>query len=98
MSETDDKYSAWIAEQIEAHAPDKTEDHEAAFVLAKACGAFGGASTAAFGLELPPTFQVSDQLKHAAVEMLKRWLPQLSPEDRERLKKMIAEYRLVGVH
>lgn len=99
MSETpEEKYATWIAEQIASHAPDKTDDHEAAFVLAKACAAFGGAGSTAFGLELPPTFKASDELKHGAAEMLKRWLPQLSPEDRERLKKMIGEYRLVGVH
>ena len=32
-----DKYNAWIADQIAAHGPDQTTDHEAAFVLAKAC-------------------------------------------------------------
>jgi hypothetical protein len=98
MSDTEDKYSTWIADQIAAHSPDKTDDHEAAFILAKACAAFGGGGSTAFGLELPATYQASDELKQRAVETLKRWLPQLSDEERERLKKMIAEYRLVGVH
>ena len=86
--------ASWIAEQIEAHAPEKTEDAESALQLAEACAAFAGASVTAFGLSLPADFPKRDELRAQAIAALKRWLPRLDPERTARLKKMLAEYRL----
>ncbi|MBX3156233.1 MAG: hypothetical protein KF773_09565 [Deltaproteobacteria bacterium] len=88
--------AAWLGEQIDAHDPDMTDDPEAAFRLAEACAAFGGATAQAFGMTLPEAFDGRDELKQRAVAALKRWLPRLDPEGRERMKKLIGEYRLVA--
>lgn len=86
----------WLGEQIDAHDPDRTDDAEAAFRLVEACAAFGGAAAAnAFGMALPETFDGKDELKQRAVAALKRWLPKLDADGKERMKKLIGEYRLV---
>jgi hypothetical protein len=91
---SDDRTAEWLVEQIEAHAPERTEDADAALRLAEACAALGGASSApAFGLVLPEGMEGREELKQRALETLKRWIPRLDPEHVERLKKMIGEYR-----
>ena len=95
MTDTD-HYARWLGEQIDAHAPEATEDREAAFRLVEACAAFGGATAQAFGLALPDAFAGRAELKQRAIDALKRWLPRLDSESRERLKKLVTEYRLAG--
>jgi len=89
-----DRTAEWLAEQIEAHAPERTEDADAALRLAEACAALDGAAAQAFGLALPEDLPGRDELAQRALEMLKRWIPRLDPERLARLKKMIGEYRL----
>jgi hypothetical protein len=91
---SDDRTATWLAEQIEAHAPEQTEDAEAALQLAEACAALGGASVTAFGLSVPADVPRRDELRAQAIAALKRWLPRLDPERVARLKRMLAEYRL----
>jgi hypothetical protein len=88
-----DRTAEWLVEQIEAHAPERMEDPEAALRLAEACAALGGASAPAFGLALPEELPGREELRQRAIEVLKRWLPRLDPEHVTRLKKMIGEYR-----
>ena len=91
---SDDRTATWLAEQIEAHAPEQTEDADAALRLAEACAALGGASATAFGLALPAEVAGRDELRQQAIATLKRWIPRLDPERVARLKKMIGEFRL----
>ena len=86
--------ATWLGEQIDAHTPEATEDPEAAVRLAQACAALGGAVAPAFGMTLPDALDGRDELKARAVEALKRWLPKLDAEGKERLKKLIGEYQL----
>lgn len=90
------QYASWLRAQIEAHAPEASQDPEDALALAKACAAFGGASAPAFGMDVPAEFAGRAELKQLAADALKRWLPKLDGEARERLKKLIIEYRLTG--
>ena len=79
---TEDRTAIWLREQIEAHAPENTEDPDAALRIAEACAALGGAVAPAFGLQaLPATLEGREDGDHVA-----------------KLKKMIAEYRLSGAH
>ena len=87
-------YKTWLVEQIEAHAPEATDAPEAAFRLVEACAAFSGATAQAFGMALPADLEGRDEVKAKAIETLKRWLPKLDGEARERLKKLVIEYRL----
>lgn len=89
-------YKAWLTEQIDAHSPEATEDQAAAFRLVEALAAFTNAAASAFGLALPAEFEGRDEIKAKAIETLKRWLPKLDAEARERLKKAIVEHRLSG--
>ena len=88
-----DRTADWLVEQIEAHAPEQSSDPDAALRLAEAAAALGGASAQAFGLALPEDLPRRDELKHHALETLKRWIPRLDAEHVDRLKKMIGEYR-----
>lgn len=93
---SDERTAEWLVEQIEAHAPERTEDAGAALRLAEAAAALGGASTQAFGLALPEELEGREELKQRALETLKQWIPRLDAEHVERLKKMIGEYRAVA--
>jgi hypothetical protein len=92
---TQEDYATWLGAQIDASDPDKTDDQDAAFRLVEACAAFGGATAQAFGMALPEAFEGREELKQRAVATLKRWLPKLDPDGRERMKKLVGEYRLV---
>jgi hypothetical protein len=86
----------WLKEQIEASSPEATEDTEAAFRMAMACAALSGANASAFGMDVPADLANRDELKALAIDALKRWLPKLDPDGKERLKKMLSEYKLTG--
>lgn len=87
---------AWLGEQIEANSPEATDDPDAAVRLAQAAAALGGAVAPAFGMTLPDTIDNRDELKAKAVDALKRWLPKLDGDAKERLKKLIGEYQQKG--
>jgi len=86
----------WLREQIEAASPEATDDPEAAFRMAMACAALSGANASAFGMDVPADLANGDELKQLAIATLKRWVPKLDSEGKERLKKMLAEYKLAG--
>jgi len=90
------QYATWLRSEIAEHSPEGTSGPEGAVELAKACAAFGGAAAQAFGMDVPADFPGRDEIKQLAVDALKRWLPTLDGEAKERLKKLIAEYRLTG--
>jgi len=89
-----DRTATWLVEQIEAHAPERAEDPEAALRLAEASAALGGADATAFGLALPADLPGREELRQQAIATLKRWIPRLDPDRVARLKKMISEFRL----
>jgi hypothetical protein len=94
---SEDRTATWLREQIEAHAPENTEDPDAALRIAEACAALGGAVAPAFGLQaLPPTLEGRDEIRQRGIEVLKRWIKRLDGDHMAKLKKMIAEYRLSG--
>jgi len=90
------QYATWLRGQIDEHSPEAATDPHAAVELAKACAALGGASAQAFGMDVPAQFPGRDELKQLAIDALKRWLPKLDGDAKEKLKKLIGEYRLTG--
>ena len=84
--------TAWLSEQIEAHAPDKETDPQAAHRLAEAYAALAGAQAQAFGLALPPDVADRDALRARALELLKAWLGKLAPEAKDRVRAQLAGY------
>lgn len=96
---TEDRTATWLREQIDAHAPENTEDPDAALRIAEACAALGGAVAPAFGLQaLPATLEGREEIRQRGIETLKRWIKKLDGDHVAKLKKMIAEYRLSGTH
>ncbi len=86
----------WLAEQIEAHAPERETDPTAATRLAEAYAALAGAATAtqAFGLALPAEIPDRDVLRTRALELLKLWLKQLEAEGKDKIRLQLAGYGL----
>ncbi len=85
--------AAWLAEQIEAHSPDRESDPQAAHRIAEAYAALAGANAPAFGLmELPAEIPNREVLRSRALEVMKRWIAQSSPEEKEKLKAQLAGY------
>ena len=82
----------WLAEQIEAHTPERETDPAAATRLAEAYAALAGATAQAFGLALPADVPDRDALRARALELLKQWLAKLDPEQREKIKAQLAGY------
>ena len=84
----------WLAEQIEAHAPERETDPAAAARLAEAYAALAGAATAtqAFGLALPAEIDGRDALRTRALELLKQWLGKLESEHKEKIRAQLAGY------
>lgn len=89
-----DKTATWLGEQIDDHAPEKTEDPTAAFKVAEAVAALGGATATAFGLTVPAELEGRQELRAKGIAILKRWIPKLDGEAVDRLKKMIQDFRL----
>jgi len=84
----------WLAEQIEAHAPDKESDPAAATRLAEAYAALAKLATQAFGLAVPDEVPERDALRGRALELLKQWLAQLDAEQRDKIRAQLAGYGL----
>ena len=89
-----DRYSTWLHEQIDAHAPENTQDADAAMRLAEACAALGGATASAFGMAVPADLADREAIRQKGIETLKRWIPKLDGEHVTRLKQMITTFRL----
>ena len=88
MSDT----ASWLAEQIEAHAPDKESDPTAAARLAEAYAALAGAKAPAFGMDLPPDVANRDGLRQRALELLKQWLGRVDVETKDKIRAQLAGY------
>jgi hypothetical protein len=88
--------ASWLAEQIEAHAPDRESDPAAAGKLAEAYAALVRASTAtqAFGLAVPDELDNRDALRSRALEVLKQWLGKLDGEAKDKIRAQLAGYGL----
>lgn len=86
----------WLAEQIEAHAPERETDPTAAARLAEAYAALAGAATAtqAFGLAVPADVSGRDALRTRALELLKQWLGKVDGETKEKIRAQLAGYGL----
>ncbi|MEO8703890.1 MAG: hypothetical protein ABI867_27825 [Kofleriaceae bacterium] len=84
----------WLADQIEAHAPDREADPAAAARVAEAYGALAGSPTAtqAFGLAVPSDIANRDALRGRALEVLKLWLAKLDGEAKEKIRAQLAGY------
>jgi hypothetical protein len=84
----------WLADQIEAHAPEREEDSAAAARLAEAYAALAGSANAtqAFGLAVPADIPDRDALRTRALELLKAWLAKVDPETKEKLRAQMAGY------
>ncbi len=87
--------TAWLAEQIEAHTPDKESDPQAAHRIAEAYAALAGAPAPVFGMQtLPPDITNRDALRARALEVMKQWLAKLEPDHRHALRLQLAGYGL----
>jgi hypothetical protein len=84
----------WIAEQIEAHTPERESDPQAAARLAEAYAALAGAQTAtqAFGLAVPAELPDRDALRTRALEVLKQWLGKLDGDTKDKIRAQLAGY------
>lgn len=82
----------WLTEQLEAHAPERETDPQAASRLAEAYAALAGAKAPAFGLELPADVPNRDQLRQRALELLKQWLGQVDGETKDKVRAQLAGY------
>lgn len=90
MSDT----ATWLSEQLEAHAPERESDPQAAARLAEAYAALAGAATQAFGLALPADIDGKDKLRTRALELLKQWLARLDAEQKDKIRAQMAGYGL----
>ncbi len=88
MSDT----ASWLADQIEEHGPDKTEDAAAAARLAEAYAALAGAKAPAFGMDLPEQVENRDVLRQRALELLKLWLGKVDAETKDKIRAQLAGY------
>lgn len=88
MSDT----ASWLADQIEAHAPDKESDPSAAARLAEAYAALAGAKAPAFGMDLPAQVDNRDALRQRALELLKQWLAKVDGETKDKIRAQLAGY------
>jgi hypothetical protein len=85
--------AAWLADQIEAHTPDKESHPQAAHRIAEAYAALAGAKAPAFGLqELPDDIPDREALRVRALEVMKLWIARSGPEEKEKLKAQLAGY------
>lgn len=87
-----DQVETWLAEQIEAHTPERDADPAAAARIVEAYAALAGAQAPAFGLVLPADVPDRDALRARALEVLKRWLAQVDAETKDRLRAQLAGY------
>ena len=85
--------TAWLAEQIEAHTPDKESDPQAAHRIAEAYAALAGAAAPVFGMQtLPPNIENRDALRARALEVMKLWLAKVDPDHRHAIRLQLAGY------
>ncbi len=84
--------SAWLSEQIEAHAVEREEDSAAAARLAEAYAALAGAKAPAFGMELPAEVVDREVLRARSLELLKQWLGKIDPEHKDKIRAQLAGY------
>jgi hypothetical protein len=84
--------TAWLSEQLEAHAPERESDPQAAHRLAEAYAALAGAPAQAFGLAVPPELDARDALRARALELLKAWLGKLEPEAKDKVRAQLSGY------
>src|SRR5688572_15793374 len=84
----------WLADQIEAHAPERESDPAAAARLAEAYAALANAAQQAFGLAIPTEVPDRDRLRTRALELLKQWLAKLDAEQKDKIRAQMAGYGL----
>jgi len=83
---------AWLSDQLEAHAPERESDPQAASRLAEAYAALAGAKAQAFGLALPDEVPNRDALRQRALELLKQWLGQVDGDTKDKIRAQLAGY------
>lgn len=85
--------AAWLSEQIEAHAPERETDPQAAHRIAEAYAALAGAKAPAFGMqELPAEIANKDQLRARALEVMKAWLAKVEQPEKDAIRALLAGY------
>ena len=85
--------AAWLAEQIEEHAPDKDDDPQSAHRIAEAYAALAGAKAPAFGMqELPADIANKDQLRARALEVMKAWLAKVDHAEKDAIRALLHGY------
>jgi uncharacterized protein (TIGR02996 family) len=89
---SNDRYTAWIADQIAQHEPG--DDRNAMMRLAEATAALSTGAGMVFGMMMPPELQRRDELSTKAIEMLKLWVPRLDEGATEQLADVVTRARL----
>ena len=87
-----DNLDTWLAEQIEAHTPDRDADPATAARIAEAYAALAGAKAPAFGMELPAEVPNRDALRARALEVMKSWLAQLDSEHKDKIRAQLPRF------
>jgi uncharacterized protein (TIGR02996 family) len=89
---SNDRYSAWIAGQIADHEP--SADHNAMYRLAEATAALSTGAGMVFGMMMPPDLLNRDELAAQALEVLRKWIPQLDEGATEQLAELATRANL----
>ena len=89
---SNDRYTAWIADQIAQHEPG--EDRNAMIRLAEATAALSTGAGMVFGMILPPELQRRDELSAKALAMLRLWVPRLDEGATEQLADVVTRASL----
>jgi uncharacterized protein (TIGR02996 family) len=89
---SNDRYAAWIADQIAEHEP--STDRNALIRLAEATAALKTGAGMVFGMMMPPNLPDREELSAAGLAMLKMWIPQLDEGATEQLADLASRANL----
>lgn len=89
---SNDRYAAWIADQIAQHEP--CSDRNALIRLAEATAALTTGAGLVFGMLMPPNLPDREALSAAGLAMLKMWIPQLDAGAVEQLAEVASRAHL----
>ncbi len=89
---SNDRYAAWIADQINQHEP--SADHNAMMRLAEASAALTAGAGMVFGMMMPADLPRRDELREQALTMLRLWIPRLDEGATEQLAELATRAKL----
>ena len=85
---SNDRYAAWIADQIAQHAPGEDGSVNAWMRLAESAAALSTGAGLVFGMMMPPNLPRREELREQAVAVLKTWVGLLDDGATEQLAEV----------